>query len=91
MAVYVDCARAPYRGMFMSHMVADTSEELFAMADRIGVARKWIQKAGTSHEHFDICQSKRRLALDAGAVDVTRYQLAQFLRERREKVNVCKA
>lgn len=41
--VYVDDMRAPYRMMVMCHMVADTPEELHAMAGHIGVARKWYQ------------------------------------------------
>ena len=71
MSVYVDDMRAPFRGMVMCHMTADTQPELLAMARRIGVAVKWLQKAGTSREHFDICLSKRRLAVASGAVDET--------------------
>jgi hypothetical protein len=52
------------------------------MADRIGVARKWIQKAGTDHEHFDICKSKRELAVRAGAKPITMYELALILQKR---------
>ena len=47
MTVYVDNMQAPFGRMKMCHMVADTSEELLAMADKIGVQRKWLQKAGT--------------------------------------------
>lgn len=71
MAVFVDDMRAPYGRMLMCHMGADTTEELLAMADRIGVARKWIQYAGTWREHFDVALSKRALAVAAGAVEVT--------------------
>lgn len=45
------------------------------MADQIGVARRWIQKAGTRDEHFDICKSKRTLAVKAGALEITSREL----------------
>jgi hypothetical protein len=75
--VYVDNMRAAYGRMVMCHMVADSTEELLAMADRIGVRRKWLQKEGTRHEHFDICLAKRKLAVDAGAMQITTRELAQ--------------
>lgn len=71
MAVYVDDMKAPFGRMIMCHMGADTTEELLLMADKIGVARRWIQHAGTVHEHFDICMQKRVLAVTAGAKEVT--------------------
>lgn len=42
MAVYVDPAQHPFGRMIMCHMWADTLDELLAMADRIGVQRKWL-------------------------------------------------
>lgn len=66
MPVYVDSMRAPFGRMLMCHMIADTEAELHAMADRIGVARRWYQG-----DHYDIAQSKRRLAVEAGAVEIT--------------------
>ncbi|WP_354684801.1 DUF4031 domain-containing protein [Cupriavidus necator] len=86
MPVYVDDMAAPYRGMVMCHMLADTTAELLAMADRIGVDRKWIQKAGTYQEHFDIAKSKRALAVQLGAVEVDRAALGELLRRRRAGV-----
>lgn len=71
MPVYIDDAMLTFRGMKMSHMIADTSDELLSMADAIGVQRKWIQAEGTYREHFDICQSKRDLAIKHGAQPVT--------------------
>lgn len=75
MTVYVDDMHKHPMGQFgrmkMCHMTADTTDELIAMADRIGVARKWIQHPGTWREHFDIAMSKRKLAVDAGAVEET--------------------
>lgn len=52
--------------MKMCHMIGDTEEELHAMADKIGVARKWYQG-----DHYDIALSKRALAVEAGAVEIT--------------------
>lgn len=83
MTVYVDTMKAKYGRMVMCHMIADTTEELLAMADRIGVARKWLQKAGQHDEHFDIALSKRKLAVAAGAVEVSMMDLGRILRARR--------
>lgn len=83
MTVYVDDMQAAFGRMKMCHMMADTTEELLAMADLIGVQRKWLQKAGTSYEHFDIAMSKRKLAVAAGAKEVTRKELGRFMLSRR--------
>jgi hypothetical protein len=72
-----------FRGMRMSHLIADTNEELLAMVDRIGVQRRWIQYPGTHKEHFDIAKTKRTLALAAGAVAITMRQSALMVRNRR--------
>lgn len=82
MTVYVDDMRARFGRMVMSHMIADTTEELLSIADRIGVARRWLQHPGTHREHFDVCQSKRELAIAAGAVPITVRELGRKLRER---------
>jgi hypothetical protein len=71
MAVYVDDMKAKFGRMVMCHMLADTTDELLSMADKIGVARKWIQYPGTPKEHFDIALSKRAKAIAAGAVEIT--------------------
>lgn len=71
--------------MKMSHMVADTTAELLAMADKIGVARQWIQHKGGVHEHFDIAISKRKLAVKYGAKEISFHQLGVFLNKRRLK------
>lgn len=83
MAVYVDNMRAPFGRMKMCHMIADSTDELLAMADLIGVDRKWIQKAGRHDEHFDIAMSKRRIAVEAGAIEVSMKDLGRILRARR--------
>ena len=83
MAIYVDDMMAGYGRMKMCHMVADTTEELLAMADRIGVRRKWLQKPGTPQEHFDICLAKRAAAVSAGAIEVTTWDVGKIVRQKR--------
>jgi hypothetical protein len=84
MSVYVDRMSAPFRRMRMCHMLADTHEELIVMADRLGVDSKWIQKAGTPEEHFDICLSKRKLALAAGAIEISTRDMVALIQARRK-------
>jgi Protein of unknown function (DUF4031) len=76
-SVYVDEPIWPFGRMMMCHMVADSREELDGMADRIGVARKWIQHPNTHREHYDVCKSKRAAAVAAGAIEVTTHELCQ--------------
>lgn len=82
MSVYVDDMKAPFQGMVMCHMMADSTEELLAMADKIGVARKWIQYPGERLEHFDICLSKRAKAVKAGAQEITWKQAGDMTMKR---------
>ena len=78
MAVYVDNMRAKFGRLIMCHMIADTEAELHAMADRIGVARRWHQG-----DHYDIALSKRALAINAGAVEITFRQAGCMMHNRR--------
>lgn len=83
MGVYVDNMAAAFGRMKMCHMIADSTDELLAMADAIGVQRKWLQKAGTHLEHFDICLSKRNIALGKGAIGLTMRELGMRIRDKR--------
>ena len=87
MPVYVDDMRAQFGRMIMCHMVADTDEELHVMAARIGVARKWHQKPGTAHSHYDIALSKRALAITAGATEIDRRGLSDLIKKKREALS----
>jgi hypothetical protein len=84
MTVYVDDMHLTPMGQFgrmkMCHMLADTTEDLLAMADTIGVQRKWLQKAGTPREHFDIASA---LAVKAGAVEITMSKAGSIVRAKR--------
>lgn len=78
MTVYVDDMRARFGRMIMCHMIADTEAELHAMADEIGVARKWYQG-----DHYDIALSKRALAVLFGAREITKRQLGCMVANQR--------
>ncbi len=80
MTVYVDDMRAPYGRMIMCHMIADSDDELRAMARRIGVDERHHQG-----DHFDVCLQKRALAVKAGAVELTRMKLGRMVIEQRRK------
>lgn len=87
MTVYVDDMYLYPIGQFgrmkMSHMIADTREELVGMARQIGVDPKWIQKPGQSGEHFDIAQTKRDIAIRSGAVPISMRQCSAMCVRRR--------
>lgn len=76
MSVYIDDFNAPYGRMKMCHMMADTREELNGMADKIGVPRKWIQLEGR-FPHYDICLSKKKLAIENGAIECSARDLVK--------------
>lgn len=78
MTVYVDDARNPFGRMKMCHMLADSLEELHEMADAIGIKRKWFQG-----DHYDISLSKRRLAVDRGAKQVSSREIVEVRRRLR--------
>lgn len=77
--VLVDDAKNSYGRMKMSHMIAETDEELHDMADKLGLKRKWFQP--TPYPHYDICQTKRKLAVDLGAIEVTVRELVKAARK----------
>lgn len=85
MTVYVDAAQNPYGRMKMCHMMADSIEELHEMADKLGLKREWFQPESTPH--YDICQAKRKLAIENGAIEADRYKIVELIRKYREEKN----
>ena len=75
--VYVDAPRHRLGRMIMCHMMADTEEELHAMAARIGVARRHFQG-----DHYDICKTMRGRAIALGAQAVSSRDLVRLRRRR---------
>jgi hypothetical protein len=65
-------------------MIADSSEELLKMADRLGLKHEWIQHPGTFHEHFDVGMKNRERAVKAGAIEINFRDFARMIGERRK-------
>jgi hypothetical protein len=57
-------------------MMADSLDELHAMADRIGLKRSWFQDK-SRYPHYDLRPSKRLQAVSYGAVEVTAVDLVK--------------
>lgn len=74
MAVYVDTLlNFGWSKGASCHMFADTEEELHAMADKIGLKRSWFQNQPDElYPHYDLVASKRKLAVQNGAVELGR-------------------
>ena len=84
MPVYIDDmykhSMGKFRRMKMSHMVADTLDELYEMADKIGVSRKWVQnlELGKGRVHFDIAMNARKKAVQNGAIEISMRSLVML-------------
>lgn len=82
MTVYVDdmykYPMGRLRHMKMSHMIADTEDELHAMAHRIGLDRRHYQD-----DHYDVSVTLRTAAIRAGAVAIPLRTLARMAGVRR--------
>lgn len=73
MSVYVDDAVHPWRGQRWAHLMADTLEELHAMAQRLGIPRRAFQNK-TSGAHYDVTAYLREDAIRLGAIPISRHR-----------------
>ena len=77
MTVYVDTAIHLLGDRRMCHMFSPYLDELHAMAELIGIQRRWFQDPATkqvSWPHYDIDQTRRALAVGFGAIECDKYQ-----------------
>ena len=72
MTVYVDDAVVMWRGQRWAHLMADTLDELHAMAARLGMPRRAFQDK-RSGAHYDVTPELRERALRLGAVAISRH------------------
>lgn len=92
MSVYVDASIHPLRGRLMCHMFSPDLDELHAMADLIGMERRWFQdplRMKVSWPHYDIDQTLRVRAVGFGAIECDKYQtvaMAAIIQGRLEKL-----
>lgn len=72
MSVYVDDAVHAWRGQRWAHLMADTLDELHAMAQRLGLPRRAFQNK-TSGAHYDVTSELREQAIALGAIAISRH------------------
>ena len=89
MSVYVDSVQAyPDAGLRFTHfchLLADTREELHAMADALGVPRRIFQDHPWRW-HYDLPEHLRARAVALGAREVSMHEVGAVLRDRRAKI-----
>lgn len=66
-------------GHAWSHLVADSREELDALARAIGLRPAYRQHSGLPLEHYDLTPRKRELAIAKGAVPLTFEEFRRLL------------
>jgi hypothetical protein len=83
---YVDSVReypdAGLRHTRFCHLLADSREELHAMADALGVPQRFFQDHPWRWHH-DLPESLRARAIELGAREVTLHEVGAMLKRRR--------
>ena len=68
MAVYVDDARIPRRGLVWSHLVSESADELHRAAEALGLRREYAQDKGRTL-HYDLPEEWRLRAIERGLAE----------------------
>ena len=89
MTCYVDTVRSyPDAGLQHTefcHLLADSRDELHAMAEALGIPRRYFQDHAWRWHH-DLPAPLRPRAIELGAIEVTMHEVAALLRRRRAEV-----
>ena len=83
MSVYIDTLMNPYKGKKVCHMIADTEDELISMILTVGGKMENQLDAGTADSRFDVNERQRELALENGAIEISKSHLAKICKERK--------
>jgi Protein of unknown function (DUF4031) len=62
------------------HMIADSLDELHAFARKIGLRKGWFQQGRMPH--YDLTPKRRVVAVQMGAIELTRRQYIEKMHER---------
>jgi len=73
MTVYVDDAVHLWRGRRWAHLMADTLDELHAMARALEIPLRAFQNK-TSGAHYDVPSELRERAIELGATAISRHR-----------------
>ena len=89
MVCYVDAVRSyPTAGLRFGeycHLLADSREELHAMADQLGMPRRFFQEHPWRW-HYDLPEHLRTDAVRFGAREVSMHEVGALLRARRARL-----
>lgn len=91
MTVYVDQLmdnlwKMRGRNVKNCHMFSDTStNELVDFAVKIGLKKQWIQESRIGWIHFDLVESRRKKAIDKGAIAISNHETGRMILEFRRK------
>jgi len=85
-SVYVDtllpCIKnSKWRYCESCHLVADTTEELHAFAEQLGLKRSWFQN-NRRLPHYDLTKNMRAKAVRLGAVEISRNEFVSMMKPR---------
>ena len=83
--LYIDHAKNVYGRMRMSHLMADSFQELDEARKALGIPESGIHNQGQPSEHLDVSETKRTEAINRlGAKEVSSKELVLIVRERRK-------
>jgi len=83
MSVYVDpnmrCQTTPeWTFKTVCHLTADSEDQLHKFASMLGLRREWFQHGSVKRlPHYDLTSGRRRVAVELGAIQITRNEMAK--------------